>query len=968
MPNEVLVPMDEIPMAENLDDASIVGLDQNGNSVRFNIGDIAGNYKGIADTSTDPGTTGLGRFYLAPPGTYTFFLDAGGVPITIPSSVGPDQVVMGFISVNGAVSTATYKAISISVGAGYALQTDFDRIRQASESTTNISTVSTDNIVWQNARGDAEVAGTSTFTNANGIGIGMVQQTLAAVTFRKIKVPFFAGADSAITVRLYKGTTSTGNVNSLTLIKELTFGVGVFNQVSGTAPILDLGATYALAANDYFYAFIYATAGTNPSMRYFGVDAGSAPFRPRFLILGTGQKLAPWTSTYNFATGGNYQGAFDLLTTTITYTGALTDAVKNDIVATKGLLAKDASGQLLGVITPAVQWVHPRGATEMQGNSNFQNTGGNGVCVWRTMATNVVFNRAILPFYGTITSAVTIRIYKSSTFNAAPASSTLLKEVVLAAGAFNTSSTGNHTLILDTYYAINASETVYFFLYTTAGAIIHLKEWNADSGVSPLRDKTLYLATANVATPWTSIWQIGGAAHYQAAFELLAVDAYLASLIGGNAAAPTLPRINIPQKIYGVVGYETAIYHDSIILSKDKGLFSPENYTVEITGDVGLMDTRRFYVTPVTADIGSHDLTINVYNGAGVRIDGKTIQLVILAQTALGTTKNILGIGDSLMFEGTMTQTMRNNFVALGGTTPTFRGNHGTSPNNQEGIGGTTFNFWAGPGTNFYKFTISGVTTASVGSEYTNNGSAFRVEETNITGGAGYIKCSRKSGTNDPSTGPGTLTKSKWNGDATIAYSAWVLEPGNPLYNVSTSALDIANYRTNLGMGATKFNLVEIQLGINDVNGAQGTGDDKSETYLQNVVGYAKNIVDAFIADSAATKIIVQLPTICGNTNGGWATLYGAGNSKELFMVAMWRLREIILTTFDNGAYNANVFVGQKGVSLDRFWGYDLIDKQPGVRYGSFTEKDHINSVHPGTAGYQQLGDAIFVQALALLS
>jgi len=284
----------------------------------------------------------------------------------------------------------------------------------------------------------------------------------------------------------------------------------------------------------------------------------------------------------------------------------------------------------------------------------------------------------------------------------------------------------------------------------------------------------------------------------------------------------------------------------------------------------------------------------------------------------------------------------------------------GSSPNNHQGIGGWTYNDYATAGPSYYKFTVSGVTSISSGAIYSNNGSQFTIREVNIIAGVGYVKGNRSSGTNAPSAS-GILTRVNGSGDQTIVYNSNVLEAGNPLWNPSTSALDIANYRINLGMGNTKFKVVIIQLGINE-----SFGTIMNDTNRTAVINSAKAICTAFLADSSATKIIIQLPSTDGNTKGGWGANYGSTGYKAEYKMNIWRLREMIISNFDNSVYNANVEVGIAGLVIDRYYGYGRTTQAISARV-STTEEVHINAVHPNTEGYQQMADGCFPHILKFL-
>jgi len=337
------------------------------------------------------------------------------------------------------------------------------------------------------------------------------------------------------------------------------------------------------------------------------------------------------------------------------------------------------------------------------------------------------------------------------------------------------------------------------------------------------------------------------------------------------------PRTTLPRYIYATVGTEFNLYYDSLILSNDRGLASPLNYQVEVICDKGLAKERMYQITPVSGDIGTYTLTVNVYDKNKTIVETVISSLIISDAIAPSSVKNILMVGDSLTASNTITETVNANFTLLGSNVPVFWGTQGSSPNNHEGRGG-----WE-----LYTFI--------------NNGSPF------------------------------------YNG----------------------GVLDIANYRSVLGMGTTKFDIVTVQLGVNDC--FRNVVQTVAQTAV--IIANAKQLIDSFILDNASSIVIIELPTIDGNTLGGWAQNYGSISPKNIYQKNIRSLREAILIEFDKDVYNLNVKVGVAGLGVDRFYGYPFIDASQSIRITQ-TEKTHTNALHPTSQGYKQIADAIYPQLL----
>lgn len=87
-------------------------------------------------------------------------------------------------------------------------------------------------------------------------------------------------------------------------------------------------------------------------------------------------------------------------------------------------------------------------------------------------------------------------------------------------------------------------------------------------------------------------------------------------------------------------------------------------------------------------------------------------------------------------------------------------------------------------------------------------------------------------------------------------------------------------------------------------------------------------------------------------------------NIKRIFGI----LRKLLYETFATEEYEGKVVIRQAVMSVDRYYSYPYESFQSCSRISEVTEIYHTNSVHPNDAGYQQLGDGYFLQAVGLLS
>ena len=420
---------------------------------------------------------------------------------------------------------------------------------------------------------------------------------------------------------------------------------------------------------------------------------------------------------------------------------------------------------------------------------------------------------------------------------------------------------------------------------------------------------------------------------------------------------PLIPEddgfICLTDIIYTFVGSEVCIYADAIIKSIDRGLMSPMNYKVIWNCEIGIVSDRFYKLDPQAGDVGNHTLHVRVYDMNNNIVMDKTITIVVLSITSFSSQKNILFVGDSLGAD-TATQII-NRIDGLGGTFPNFVGSQGSvSGRKYEARGGWKFADYAGVGRPQYRVVVSGVTSLSRGSVYSDgNNNTYTIAETNIdASGDGNIAMTFSSGAPVPS---GILTKVSGTGDATISVVSATSEGGNPLWNTNTNQLDIANYRSLIGLSG-KIDIVIFQLLVNDAGYQMPVNLVKSEI---------ESLYSAFMADNQNTVILISLGTTWGNTISGTRTNGGANFDTTIPEKFMWEYRKMLLSDFGNNASYPNIRISCVGSQLDRYYGYELGTYQTS-KYVSERYTAHINYVHPGTIGYQQLAEAWVSELLSL--
>lgn len=607
---------------------------------------------------------------------------------------------------------------------------------------------------------------------------------------------------------------------------------------------------------------------------------------------------------------------------------------------------------------PYVGYEHPLGSAEMVGDATY---GTKVIAVYEQMSAATKFNAIDVAAWASDPATdIEWKAWRRTSTTPFNMDSTAADySGTFSAGDFPTAN-AVHRLRLGVTVSVGASEYLFVAFRATNDTNVNVARWLYNAAVSPAR----HAFGIGTSSGWNQTWAATGPTigYGQAAFALyfetdegvMLADRVGAVESGLAAIAPdAAPFFTIPALVYAVVGVEKNLYHDAVFSAPSDGLNGFSGYSVEISGPVGKNKRRCWRLAAAAGDVGTHAMTARAWDANGKLIATRTFSVVVQAATGKVSVKNVLMIGDSLTWPSVITTIARDNFVAIGGTTPSFLGTQGSAPNKHEGRGGKTFSFFASAGGTGYRFTVSGVGSVATGATYSVSGVTYTVTEVNITAGSGTIATTGASA--PPASG--TLTKTSGSGDATIAFSASATESGNPFWSGGT--MNIANYRSVNGIAAP-FGAVTVQLGINDVFSASEI------TSFATYINYAKAIADAFIADNASCKIIIALPTVCGNTNDGFAVNYGAAYPRRVYEKNLFGLRAALLAAFDGAAYHANVKVGSVGLSVDRWYGYATSAAAVAARMTA-TEDEHINGVHPGTDGYEQAGDAMFADLMAVL-
>lgn len=152
-----------------------------------------------------------------------------------------------------------------------------------------------------------------------------------------------------------------------------------------------------------------------------------------------------------------------------------------------------------------------------------------------------------------------------------------------------------------------------------------------------------------------------------------------------------------------------------------------------------------------------------------------------------------------------------------------------------------------------------------------------------------------------------------------------------------------------------------MALGTNDVT----QGDSiPSEQRIETIINAAKTFIDALLSEDKGfpnCKIAVGLP------GTGAPVFVTTQTSASVFRLAILKLNQAYIDTFDNGKYHPNVTCVMHGAYIDRYDGYQHED----VAVNDYTTRKvrrWTNEVHPLSIGYQQWGRGYYGKLRAFLN
>ena len=151
---------------------------------------------------------------------------------------------------------------------------------------------------------------------------------------------------------------------------------------------------------------------------------------------------------------------------------------------------------------------------------------------------------------------------------------------------------------------------------------------------------------------------------------------------------------------------------------------------------------------------------------------------------------------------------------------------------------------------------------------------------------------------------------------------AWTSYVGSssPFYH--NGAVDFAYYRSQIGLSA-KFDYVTFQLGVNDCLGSRKATQADWQTTLNAI----SDLIDAVLDDSPSAKIIINPVGLDAPGQTGWPSLNGLAVSKEIYQANVFDLSRFVYELVTSRAdFGTSVFMGQSYFGVNRWYGYGYID------------------------------------------
>ena len=802
-------------------------------------------------------------------------------------------------------------------------------------------------ITYQHQRDPGELDGSTSYSNAAFTTYGMYEQMTEDITVSSVKANVWCNNVSRdVTFKIFSRDNANGfNPDTVTPLYSGTISAATMPHSSTSGGFLfPMTSSVTVASGQYLFVMWQTTVGGEVVLAHY-TTAESSPSRHGFAVGAANANFSVTVPTYYAATFRVY-GDTDITRTTVAVPGA-------EVLSNTGFETAGAGGANIWA-----NWIEAvgDGSGTIADETTLTHAGSHAA---KLTSSGVNWFSPQVNYSPTVTPSQNYQISFWTRGDGTHAGKYSILDATHTA-YLNASSSGLTTGVTGTTYT-QVTTTVAIPAGCTSITIFLVPD-NAGAGnVAYFDDVSLKLLTDTVTMVPLSIETIFNSLP-STAITFSDPDGAMTSTNVRDAIieaynhdpATVVPRIVLPDTLYGVVGDKLQVFVRGMIEAQN-----PYNLPYVITSTVGSSYPRYFEYTPVLADVGTKSLAVNILGHDYTTLATKTIDLKVVNPTGQpAANKNILIVGDSLTAGGVWPAELYRRLTQSGGSPAglgysniTFVGDQAMTAYPTQaftGFGGWTYTLYNGAlttGGHVLTGTFDKDKT-DVGSTWMDSNGATWVIEYATGGlkihGAGAF----------PSSGTLTYVSGTATHTANIVYTSATTEPSSPFWNTSTGALSFSGWATRNGYSG--IDAAYILLGWNSTGGPNTTD---FTTYKANVRTFLNQLHTDY--PSAVVRIVgIQMPSVNGGlganygANGGQSAFYGQVRSANFMNIAYQDLA-------NEAAYSSWVEFISIAPQFDSENNMPQADTAVNSRSAT-TEKRGNNGVHPATEGYYQIADAVF--------
>lgn len=403
-------------------------------------------------------------------------------------------------------------------------------------------------------------------------------------------------------------------------------------------------------------------------------------------------------------------------------------------------------------------------------------------------------------------------------------------------------------------------------------------------------------------------------------------------------------KLNLADSYELVVGDTFELFWKGVLLANN-----PYNYNIKVSCVIGNTYQRKYVVTPTVSDIGTHEMSIQVWNDEQELLDERHIRLIVKDKVVSPASPiNVLCVGDSTLLNGLWAFESCRRLIGRGGSPSGdglgnihFIGTCEREDVRYEAYGGWTFSSY---NTMFKNNKFQWITCRhdkTVEDQHSiyvdDNGYEWKLET---------LEDERLKMICDLSDVPllsnGKLTWVRGGvNHSDIVFTDASFASGNPFWNEYTGRVDFKSYVRNQGVDTLHY--LYVLLGYNSM-----------QSTLENYRAQVENFIANVHADFPDCKImLMSLYAV---------SMDGCGRNEG----CAWNCYEILKKSFAfNDLYKEiadttpNVYYLDSGAQFDTEYGFPATYEPVNVRCSDM-EKIQVNACHPTDEGYCQIADAVY--------